>query len=216
MKRLIIPLLLIFTCCATSRIEIDRTALKQVRSVAIAPFTSSTDLDVKILKETMEYFREALILCGFSVIGQEKIDGLLAKPEFISSGITGNRVTEAGRALGADAILTGRINLHEEENRIVSNNLHGGFTVLFPRGSHDKTELKTYLKFSITVELVSVTDGRVIIKITNRYPETERDEELPGFHDINAYRKYVLKKSPVNSQLKSIKKNSCTCPRIPR
>ncbi len=192
MKRLIIPLLL-FTCCATSRIEIDSPAIVNVRSIAIAPFTSAAGLDVNILHVAMEYFRQAFTLCGFSVVEQHGIDELMAKTGFTSSGITSDRAIEAGRALGADAVLVGRITQHQEETRIVSKQWNGRFGML-PLDKDDKTVWKTFLKFSITVELVSVTDGRVIIKITNRYPETEKDEELPGFRDINAYRNYVLKK----------------------
>ena len=194
MKRLIILMLLIFTCCAASRIEIDRAAVKQVRSIAIAPFTSDAGLDVNILQGAMEYFRQAFTLCGFSVVEQRKTDELLAETEFNSAGINGDRVSGAFRALGADAILTGNITLHEEVTRIAANHWNSGFGMLLPFDKHEKTAWRTYLKFSITVELINASDGNVILKMTNRYTETEKDEELPGFHDINAYRNYVLKK----------------------
>lgn len=193
MKRLIILMLLVLTCCATSRIEINRPAISKLRNIAIAPFTSDAELDVNTLQGAREYFRQAFTLCGFSVVDQLRTDELLAKTESSSPGNAADRVIKAGRALGADAILTGKITLHKEESRIVSNSPDDGFTLMLRRDKDDKTRWKTYLRFSITVELINVSDGNVILRMSNISTETEKDEDIPGSRDINAYRNYVLK-----------------------
>lgn len=194
MKRSIVFLLVLFTCCATSRIDINKSEVKQVRSIAIIPFASTVKLEREIPVQAAEYFRKAFTMCGISVIEQSRVDELLKKTESGSQVIAGDRTVDAGRTLGVDAILTGKITLHEEENRIVSNHWYGMIVTGSMNDRHDRTQWNTYLKFRITVELVRVSDGSVIMKMTNRSTETEKDNELPCCMDINAYRSYVLKK----------------------
>jgi len=55
-------------------------------------------------------------------------------------------------------------------------------------------EVKTFFKFNIIVRLLKVSDGSVIMTVKNTYAESEKDEYLPGYVTMDAYRNLVLKK----------------------
>mgnify|MGYP001423435745 CR=1 FL=1 len=194
MKRLLLLIPLITLSCSISQVTADRQAINQVKTVAIVPFTSTIKLDSAILYEAEDKFRKTFSDSGFIVIEREKVDGLLKQKEFSETGITKDNIASAGRILGADAVLAGEITVHEEKVSIFRSGSHGGFGMMVFDKDDYKTEYRTYLRFKITITLVNVRDGSVILTMTNRYIETEKDENLPGYLNIDAYRRLTLKK----------------------
>lgn len=194
MKQLILLITFIIPGCTISQGTIDRQVIAGARTAAIAPFTSTVKLESAVLTESQEVFRSTLSRYGFIVIDQEKVDGLLKLQEFSTSGINRDNITSAGRILGVDAIMTGEITIHEEKQRVISPHGTGRFGLIIMDNDHEKSEYKTYLRFKITVTLINARDGRTILTMTNRFVEAEKDENMPGYIDINAYRRLTLKK----------------------
>ncbi len=186
---LLIPLLML--CCATSEITLNRQAIKNVKSVAVVPFTSTMKLDTKIMAEAEDRFRAVLSELDYNVIGQNKMDSLLQTGEFSKTGITEDNVTSAKKILNADTVLFGKITVNEEKK--ISVRYHRFGMMVFD-DDYDKTETKIFYRFKITLKLIKVNDGSVILTITNRYIEAEHDDDMPGYVTLDAYRQFTLEK----------------------
>jgi curli biogenesis system outer membrane secretion channel CsgG len=175
---LLIPFFII--SCATSDIAVDREAMKSIKTVAIAPFTSADELKKGILTEAEGNFRSALIKLNYKIVEREKLNALLKEKELSMAGVTTENARSIGAMLGADAILIGEIISYDESQREVQD------------FQSKKIEIKTFYKFQIIVRLVDVSTGAIILTIKNASPEAMQSKELSGYSSLDSYRILVL------------------------
>jgi hypothetical protein len=175
---LLIPLFIL--SCATADIAVDKEAMKSIKTVAIAPFTSIVDLKKGILAEAEGNFRSALVKLNYKVVERERLNALLKEKELAMTGVTTENAKSIGSMLGADAILIGEILAYNESEREVQD------------FQTKKIEVKTFYKFQIIVRLVDVSTGSTILTIKNASPEAMQSKELSGFSSLDSYRSLVL------------------------
>jgi len=180
MKLTILFIPLFVLSCATSDIAVDREAMKSIKTVAIAPFTSIPDLKKGILSEAEGNFRAALVELKYKVVEREKLNAILKEKELAMTGVTAENAKSIGALLGADAILIGEVISYDESQR-EAEDFHT-----------KKVEVKTFYKFQIIVRLVDVSTGAVILTIKNSQPEVMQDKALMGFSSLDSYRNLVL------------------------
>jgi len=201
---LIVPLF--FLSCATADITADRDAMKSIKTVAVVPFTSSSDLKKEILTESEEKFRTALTDLNYKIVDTEKTGILQKDKEFTINSITTENVKESGKLIGADAVMFGEIT----DCREVQYNTHFHSAHRFGKAGHHRNtdEIKPLInfKFRITVKLVDVSDGSVILSVRNRYDGSWYDEEQRGYDSLYSYRNMVLNKM-VNELISFMKEN---------
>ncbi|PKL17789.1 MAG: hypothetical protein CVV49_09095 [Spirochaetae bacterium HGW-Spirochaetae-5] len=166
--------------CSTADIAVDRQAMKSIRTVAIAPFTSIPDLNKSILAGAEGNFRGALVELKYKVVEREKLNTLLKEKELAMTGVTEENARNIGMLLGADAVLIGEVLSHDESQR-EAEDFHT-----------KKVEVKTFYKFQIIVRLVDVSNGAVILTIKNSHEEVMQDKVLMGFSSLDSYRNLVL------------------------
>jgi len=166
--------------CATADIAVDKKAMKSIKTVAIAPFTSIVELKKGILNEAEGNFRSALVKHKYKVVEREKLNALLKEKELAMTGITEENAKTIGTMLGADAVLIGEILSYEESEREVQD------------FETKKVEVKAFYKFQIVVRLVDVSSGAIILTVKNASPEAMQDKELSGFSSLDSYRILVL------------------------
>jgi len=192
-KRTLFLIPLIILNCSTAVITIDKTDMGPIKSIAIAPFFSEAGIGPAAIAETENAFREVFLKLGYNIIEQDKIESMLRDEEFSATGITQKNIQRAGKILGADAILFGVITEYKEETRIIRPS--GRFGLLIHDREHKKTEYKTFYRFRVLVKLASTADSSVIMTAANRYPEAEHDDYMPAFVSLEAYRRYVCRKT---------------------
>jgi hypothetical protein len=175
---LLIPMFIL--SCATADIAVDKEAMKSIKTVAIAPFTSIADLKKGILSEAEGNFRSALVKLNYKVVERERLNALLKEKELAMTGVTTENAKSIGAMLGADAILIGEILAYSESEREVQD------------FQTKKIEMKTFYKFQIIVRLVDASTGSIILTIKNTTPEAMQSKELSGFSSLDSYRSLVL------------------------
>jgi len=180
MKLSIVLFPFLIASCATSAISVDREAIKSIRTVAIAPFTSVPEIKKEILYAAEGNFRAALVELKFKVVEREKLDSLMKEKELAMTGIITENAKNIGALLGADAVLIGEVIAHEESQREAED------------FQTKKIEVKTFYKFQIIVRLVDVSTGAVILTVKNAQSEVMQDKALMGFSSLDSYRNLVL------------------------
>lgn len=180
MKLKILFLILFTTGCATADIAVDKAAMKSVKTIAIAPFTTSVDLPRNILSEAEGNFWSALIKLQYKVVEREKLNTILKEKELAMTGITAENAKSVGVMLGADAILLGEVLSYNESQREVED------------FETKVKEIKTFYKFQIIVRLVDVSTGSIILTVKNASPEVMQVKELSGYSSLDSYRILVL------------------------
>lgn len=193
MKYIILLTTLFMIGCATSDIVIDKDSAASVKSVAIVPFTSEINLKKEVLAKAGSDFRSAFVKLDYKIAGDEKTDLFSKENNFTLKGASTGDIKKIGGILGADAILFGEIVKNEEVVKEVPPTSANAFGTLLFNGGHDETVYKTTYKFQINIKLVKVSDGSVILTMKNRYAEAEKDEYMPGYMSLDAYREMVLK-----------------------
>ncbi|MCK7516177.1 MAG: hypothetical protein MZV70_77495 [Desulfobacterales bacterium] len=101
---LLIPFFIL--SCATSDIAVDKKAMKSIKTVAIAPFTSIVEVKKGILNEAEGNFRSALLKLKYKVVEREKLNALMNEKELSMTGVTEENAKEnrdyAWRGCGSD------------------------------------------------------------------------------------------------------------------
>jgi len=167
------------------------------KTVLIIPFNSQLKLKKEIRTEAEEKFGGVLDKLGYRVIERNKLEMLLAEKEFANAGLTRENIKVMAKRLNAGLVHSGEILEHSEFDR--NDHLYDTFifgSQLFDSqnsGSGDG-KIKTYFKFKIVVKLINVVDGSEIISVENHSPEAEKDDNLPGYISLDAYRALVLEK----------------------
>lgn len=180
MKLLILFIPLFLISCATSDIAVDREAMKSIKTVAIAPFTSIPDLNKGILSEAEGNFRSALVELKYKVVEREKLNALLKEKELAMTGVTAENAKSIGTMLGADAVLVGEVLAYDESQREAED------------FQTKKIEVKTFYRFQIIVRLVDVSTGSVILTVKNSQPEVMQEKSLLAYSSLDSYRNLVL------------------------
>ncbi len=175
---LLIPIFIL--SCATSDIAVDKKAMKSIKTVAIAPFTTIIDLKKGILSEAEGNFRSALVKLKYKVVEREKLNALLKEKELAMAGVTEENAKTIGAMLGADAVLVGEIIEYNESQRESED------------FQTKKVEVKTFYKFQIIVRLVDVSTGAIILTVKNAQSEVMQDKALPAFSSLDSYLNLVL------------------------
>ena len=193
-RNIIIITVLFFMSCSTSDIKVNNDALASIKVIAIAPFTSSSPIDSAVYKESEAAFVSALTRLGYKVI-------TLKSPSTDQSGSRFTRTEKPVKEIkteaitsGADALLLGKIIFYEEKTRTEFNRrplFFGKFGIF---DEDDRIERVTEFRFQIHIRAVNLSDDAVILDIKNRYSKAEKDEYMPAFNSLEAYRKYTLEK----------------------
>lgn len=173
--------------CSTSDIKLNNDALASVKVIAIAPFTSSSSIDSEVYRKSEEIFASVLTRPGYKVIRLSPAPEELTAKEM-------KQIKSEAAASGADALLSGKIISYEETTRIEFNRrplFFGKFGIF---DEDDRIERVTEFRFQIHITAVRLSDDAVILDIKNRYSKAEKDEYMPAFNSLEAYREYTLKK----------------------
>lgn len=192
MKYPVIVFMLIITGCAASDIALNRRALKSVKSIAVVPFTSKIKLKKEILTEAENYFKNAFIKMNYKVAESDKLNGSMGNDN--PAVFTPENVKKIGKLTGADAVLFGEIQEHNEvtkEEMFYTGSFMAG---VFYNKSNEEMKYVTRYTFRIIIRLADVSDGSVILTMNNRYKEIKQEENLQCCGSLDAYRKYTLKK----------------------
>ena len=173
---------LLGVACSTSKISLRKDAVKQLRTVAVMPFTSPVAGE-KVTRECTEMFRAGLVAAGIQVVEREKIDKLLKEKALAQSGLVDNKAIEAGQFLGAEGTMVGEITAHELKSETVESALPsegpGKYDAKLDKGdgTYFQREKKWFKKdkrdtfqFQIVVRLISNIDSQTILTVQNEYP----------------------------------------------
>ncbi|MBN8220031.1 MAG: hypothetical protein J0L53_03855 [Spirochaetes bacterium] len=182
-----VGILTLFAACSTSKISIRKDALREMKSVAVMPFTS-TVADAKVTRECTELFRGSMLSGGFQVVEREKIDKILKEKELAQSGLVDNKAIEAGQFLGAQGTMLGEITAHEVKSDTIEAELPldgpGKYDPRLDKGDgvfsqrevrpgekrwYKKDKRDTF-QFQIVVRLISNVDGQTVLTLQNEYP----------------------------------------------
>ena len=192
---LIIPFIII--SCTTAEISADKTAMRGVKVIAIAPFKSTlTDKKInrEISLETEDLFSSVFTKFNYRVIRNEKIDPASENNYNLPSETLIDYAVKTAKLAGADAVFMGDIVVHGE----IKRDIHPRRSILFKNSMfHDgDDEIRTEVtyKFQIVITVVRVSDSSVILTMKNRYSDALHDEYLPGYISLEAYRRNTLKK----------------------
>lgn len=197
MKNLVLLIPLIAFSCKTADIAADRAAMKDVKVIAIVPFKSSyteTNVNKEIIREAEDVFSSALTRLDYKVVREDNFEPDEGGKKKLSSEAALEEAVKAARLAGADAVLFGDIVAHGE----VRKDVHPRRSIFFGdyRFRERNDEIRTVItyKFQIVLTIVRVSDRSVILSLKNRYRDVERDEYLPGYISLDAYRALTLKK----------------------
>lgn len=173
---------LVLFSCSTSKISIRKEAVKQLKTVAIMPFTSAVASE-KVTRESSEMFRSGLIAAGIQVVEREKIDKLLKEKALAQTGLIDNKAIEAGQFLGAEGTMLGEITAHELKSheatielpddgphKYDARNDRGDGTYFQRNKKWFKKEKTDTFEFQIVVRLISNIDSQTILTLQNEYP----------------------------------------------
>lgn len=182
-----VGILTLFAACSTSKISIRKDVLREMKSVAVMPFTS-TVADAKVTRECTELFRGSMLSGGFQVVEREKIDKILKEKELAQSGLVDNKAIEAGQFLGAQGTMLGEITAHEVKSDTIESELPldgpGKYDPRLDKGDgvfsqrevrpgekrwYKKDKRDTF-QFQIVVRLISNVDGQTVLTLQNEYP----------------------------------------------
>lgn len=173
---------LFFAACSTSKISLRKDAVKQLKTVAVMPFTS-TVAGEKVTRECSEMFRSGVLASGIQVVEREKIDKLLKEKALAQSGLVDNKAIEAGQFLGAEGTMLGEITAHELKSETVESELPsegpGKYDAKLDKGDGTyfqrdkkwfKKDKRDTFQFQIVVRLISNIDSQTILTLQNEYP----------------------------------------------
>ncbi|PKL17819.1 MAG: hypothetical protein CVV49_09255 [Spirochaetae bacterium HGW-Spirochaetae-5] len=196
MKYLILIPFIILSC-TTADIVADKDAMRSVKVIAIVPFRAtsrSADLKKEIYKEAEKILSSALVKLNYKFIPEDKPELNLADKDSSGSGKLIEEIIKQYKTSGADAVLIGNIIVNEEVERIIlpRRSIFFGGSLFSDRDDEIKTQ--TTYKFQIEVKLVDTSNGSIILSLKNRYSDAEKDEYLPGYLSLDAYRAHTLKK----------------------
>jgi hypothetical protein len=200
---LLIPLF-ILGCTTMSDISADREAVKSIKTVAIAPFTSAVKVRTvksiftkdrtsppvtrEILSEAEENFKSVFVKLNYKIIEKQKLDILQKDKESAMIGITVENTKRIGELIGADAILFGEITEYDE----IEGNANIPQNGLIPRRGHESDDTINTYKFRIIIRLVSTSDGTILLTEKNNYSEARQIKDDPGTDSLASYRRYIL------------------------
>jgi hypothetical protein len=193
-RKILIITALFFMSCSTADIAVNKNAVDSINLIAIAPFTSSYIIDPEIYKESEEFFASAFTRLGYkvsnlnSVLPEKEENRLTLREKEI------NRLKSKAEESGADVLLFGRIIFHEKSTRTVFSHAPLVLRRYAFFDADDRIKTVTEFKFQIHITVLKLSDDTVILDIKNRYPRAEKDEYMPAFNSLDAYRKYTLKK----------------------
>lgn len=195
--------IVLFAACSTSKISIRKDALRNIKTVAVIPFTSPV-ADAKVTRDCTEAFKGSMITAGFKVVEREKLDKILKEKELAQSGLVENKAIEAGQFLGAEGTLFGEITAHEmksdeitvEDNSPQPPQPTGTSPMVSPldRPKRYKKEKRDTYTFQIVVRLVSNVDSQTVLTLQNEYPVRSYGSETAGMRpaNIDQFRAQVL------------------------
>jgi len=201
-KYSVLLILLIVLSCTTADIVTDRDAVKSVKIIAIAPFqysSRSVNLKKEIYEEAEKSLSSALFKLNYKIIQKYKQELSLKNKNSSGAGISIDDIIEQYKTSGADAVLIGNVIVNEEIERNIFPRRTAIFGNLRFREQDDEVRIQTIYRFQIEVKLADVTNGAVILTLKNRYSDAEKDEYLPGYLSLDAYRALILKK--INDEL---------------
>ncbi|MBS0618938.1 MAG: hypothetical protein JSR44_12165 [Spirochaetes bacterium] len=208
MRLSLLPAGIILCCasCSTSKISIRKSALLQVQSVAVMPFTS-TIADANVRRDTTQNFSSALIDSGLSVVEREKLDKLLKEKALAQSGLVDNKALETSQFLGAQATLFGEITAYSRKSEEYLRTVQaittfgpGTPTGVMSVGNPHVTpteqvpDTRETYEFQVVIRLVSNIDGQTILTAQNEYPVQVFTADTAGTKPANLdeYRSWVL------------------------
>lgn len=194
---MVLATVIIVANCSTSKISIRKEALKDLKTVAVMPFSSSV-ADTKASRESTEMFRGAMIAAGFKVVEREKIDKILKEKELAQTGLVENKALEAGAFLGAEATMLGEIVAHEMKSETSEHELSSegpgkydpkldkGDGVFIKRGDKwFKKDKRDTFQFQVVVRLISNIDSQTILTVQNEYPVQTYTSDSGGIRPAN-------------------------------
>ncbi len=204
--RLLVPTVILcaMISCSTSEIAVRKGSLKQIKSVAVLPFTVEKGISEKAGLDCMEAFKSHMIQSGFNLVERQAIDKILKEKELAMSGLTGSKSMEIGQLLSADGLLTGNVTEYRDEtvNADVKLSPFGPDAYDPKKDSKDgsffqkngewfkKTKLRIFY-FQIFVRLISAKDGQVVFTLQNSYPAAKFEIDqfnVPGGMDDHVNR----------------------------
>lgn len=195
MKNLLLIIPLICISCSTAEIAVNNSALSRVNVIAVAPFISSYSIDPLIYKESEENFASAFTRLNYKVIELNSASQNQAENRLNLQEETIKKMKSEAAASGAQALLYGKIIFHEETTRDVFTHRPLIFRRYSLFDADDEIKTITEFKFQIHISLLSLSDDTVILDVKNRYISAEKDEYMPAFLSLEAYRKYTLEKT---------------------
>jgi hypothetical protein len=192
---LFIPLILL--SCSTADIAADREAVKSVKVIAVFPFQTSSrsdKLNKEIYEEAEKSLSSALVRLNYEIIQKDKQGLNLQNKDYSGTGLSVDEIIKHYKNSGADAVLIGDVIVNEQVERTILPRRTIFFSGSRFRDRDDEIKTQTIYKFRIEVKLVDASNGSVILSLKNRYSDAEKDEYLPGYLSLDAYRSFILKR----------------------
>lgn len=192
--------------CSTSEISVQKDALRQIKTVAVLPFTVEKGISEKAGRDSTESFKSHMIRAGFTLVERQALDKILKEKELSMSGLTAGKSIELGQLLAADGLLEGQVTRHDMETVDASIQLSAygpdaykpekdpkDGTFFQKNGEwYRKTRLKIF-RFQIFVRLLSARDGGVVFTLQNANPEMKYEVDQFGTpSDMDDFRNRVL------------------------
>ncbi len=198
--------LAVILSCSTSEISFRKDALKEIKSVAVLPFTVEKGITPGAGLDSMEAFKSHMLQSGFRVVERQSIDKILNEQELAMAGLTADKSMKIGQLLSADGLLTGHITLHNMESTVADVQLSAygpdaynpekdpkDGTFFMKNGEWFKKANLKIFRFQIFVRLISAKDGQVVFTLQNAMPETRFEVgqfNMPG--NMDDFRNRVL------------------------
>lgn len=177
------------TQCSTSTIAINKTELKNVKTVAIMKFDAATGISPGVAKECEESFRGNFINAGFNVVERDKLNSIMKEVEMSQTGLTVKSI-ELGKMLGAEALLFGEVTKNFSEVRLVNYNEYVKNPTTGKMVAVEKTKNMKFFTFQIHIRLISALTGNTILTLKNTYPE--KDYEMTSTTTLEKFRESIL------------------------
>jgi hypothetical protein len=193
-RKIILITALAFISCSTTDITVNNDALASIKVIAIAPFTSSSAIDSAVYDDSEEAFASALTRLGYKVINLKSSSTDQSGTRFNRAEKPVKEIKSEAVTSGAEALLLGKIIIHKETTRTVFNRRSLFIRKFGIFDEDDRIERVTEFRFQIHITAVNLSDDAVILDIKNRYSSAEKDEYMPAFNSLEAYRKYTLEK----------------------
>lgn len=197
MKRLFLVLASIWLVgCETTRTTINAEAAQSVKSIAIMPVELAPGISPEVANEMESFFTTQLMDAGFKVVERHRMAAILKEQALAQSGLTADDTIKIGQLSHADALLFGKVHLHESGVKAVNETDTNGAAVTMNR---------KFYNFKASMRIVSTQSGDLVVAQENNNPFWQEDPRFVVLNNIGEWRGMVLS-GMANDLKKALKK----------